>query len=130
MFILWSGIECVDGGGGIPGDGFSGAQTVVKQTFPRHSKLICGCLNAIAILLLWGSSPAVSADQRDIRLDGLFSSLAKAKSRQEAATIEAGIWRIWAQTDKQNIAQLYSQGLRALHAKNLDKAINLFSQVL
>jgi len=90
------------------------------------------CLRAGARVLIMGllvAGPAV-ADQKDSRLDGLFTALAKAADAREAAQLETRIWKIWSETKQQEVNRLFSQGRAAMQSGQLDEAIRLFSAII
>ena len=68
---------------------------------------------AAALLLLvffgFSLSPAL-ADQKDPRLEKLFTQLKAAKSTEDSQPIEAKIWEIWSQSGDQNVDALMAIG--------------------
>ena len=59
---------------------------------------------------------SVLADQTDARLDELFTALASATDAREAAHLEARIWRIWNQAERQEIKVLFARGQAAMES--------------
>ncbi|MDY0884634.1 tetratricopeptide repeat protein [Dongia soli] len=70
------------------------------------------------------------ADQKDSRLMPLFDALQKAASPEEAQTIEAIIWAIWAQTGNRELDMLLVEGSMAMSNDDYDTALRDFSELV
>jgi tetratricopeptide (TPR) repeat protein len=81
------------------------------------SILILGCVLA-------------QADQKDTRLPGLFDSLKKASSTDEADVIEAKIWTIWLQANDPAIDKLMEQGSTAMGNQDYPAAMQSFNEII
>jgi len=86
-------------------------------------------LSCLAILMLIAVG-AARADQRDPRLDDLFSALQSTTDRDAAREIEAEIWQIWLVSGDEAIDQMMMQGGQAMQIGALDVALQRFSQVI
>lgn len=86
---------------------------------------------ALAIFPLSALSVAPAlADQKDSRLTPLFDALQKAGSPEEAQTIEAIIWSIWAQTGDHELDMLLLEGSLAMSNDDYDTAMRDFNEVV
>jgi len=82
-----------------------------------------------ATLLIFGCIPT-QADQKDTRLPGLFDSLKKASSSDEADAIEAKIWTIWLKADDPAIDKLMQQGSDAMSSQDYSSAMQSFNAII
>jgi tetratricopeptide (TPR) repeat protein len=73
---------------------------------------------------------AARADQKDTRLPGLFDSLKKASSGDEAGAIEARIWTIWLQANDPAIDKLMAQGSDAMSNQDYPAAMQSFNAII
>lgn len=80
---------------------------------------------AIAIVLLVCAGFTAHADQRDQRLDALFSALLDA-TPESFAPIEREVWRIWIESDNPATFGVMQTGIFAMQAGELDTALNAF----
>jgi tetratricopeptide (TPR) repeat protein len=83
---------------------------------------------AASILFLGGAM--AQADQKDTRLPGLFDSLKKASSTDQADAIEAKIWAIWLQADDPAIDTLMQQGSDAMGNQDYPAAMQTFNAII
>jgi tetratricopeptide (TPR) repeat protein len=84
-----------------------------------------------AALALWTAGlAAAAADQKDTRLPGLFDSLKKASSGDEAEAIEAKIWTIWLQANDPAIDKLMEQGSNAMGNQDYPAAMQSFNEII
>ena len=83
---------------------------------------------AASILILGGAM--APADQKDTRLPGLFDSLKKASSGDEADAIEAKIWTIWLQANDPSIDKLMQQGSDAMSSQDYPTAMQSFNAII
>ena len=67
---------------------------------------------------------------RAAMLDALFAELAKSKSAEEGKPIEDAIGRVWLQSGSPSIDILMSRGLEAYDAKDYDRAMFYFNEVV
>jgi len=74
-------------------------------------------------------SKAKEPDRAEV-LDRLFEKLAHAKSAAEAQPIEAAIFEVWMQSGSPSVDLLMTRGLDAFSAKDYDKALFLFNEVV
>src|SRR5690606_1329066 len=63
-------------------------------------------------------------------LDALFSDLAKARTAQEGAALQQLIQKVWLQSGSPSIDILMSRGLDAVDAKDYDRAMFYFNEVV
>lgn len=85
---------------------------------------------ALALILIgFALSPAL-ADQKDPRLDKLFTQLKAATSQEDALPIEAKIWEIWGQSGDQNVDALMAIGTSALNDDDYNQAYRAFGRVV
>lgn len=63
-------------------------------------------------------------------LDALFADLAKSRSAEEGKAIEAAIQKVWIQSGSPSIDILMSRGLDAFNAKDYDRALFYFNEVV
>jgi len=82
-----------------------------------------------ALILILGGAMA-PADQKDARLPGLFDSLKKASSSDEAGAIEAKIWMIWLQANDPAIDKLMEQGSDAMSNQDYPAAMQSFNAII
>jgi tetratricopeptide (TPR) repeat protein len=81
------------------------------------------------VLIGFAVSPAM-ADQKDPRLDKLFTQLKAATSLEDAQSIEAKIWEIWMQSGDQNVDALMAIGNSALNDEDYNQAYRAFGRVV
>jgi tetratricopeptide (TPR) repeat protein len=82
----------------------------------------------IALIALAG--PSAFADQKDPRLDKLFTQLKSVTSVEEAQPIEAQIWEIWMQSGDENVDALMAIGVSALNGSDYGQALKAFDRVV
>ena len=82
-----------------------------------------------ASILILGCALA-QADQKDTRLPGLFDSLKKASSTDEADAIEAKIWTIWLQANDPAIDKLMEQGSTQMGNQDYPAAMQSFNEII
>ena len=70
------------------------------------------------------------ADQRDIRLDGLFERLQSTGNLNDAAAIQQQIWQIWIEFEDLSISQLMRRGMTAMAQGNHDAALQAFDKMI
>jgi tetratricopeptide (TPR) repeat protein len=63
-------------------------------------------------------------------LDALFADLAKTRSAEEGKAVEAAIQKVWLQSGSPSIDILMSRGLDAFNAKDYDRALFFFNEVV
>jgi tetratricopeptide (TPR) repeat protein len=83
-----------------------------------------------ALSLLTADLGAARADQKDTRLPGLFDSLKKASSSDEAGAVEAKIWTIWMQANDPAIDKLMAQGADAMSNQDYPAALQSFNTII
>jgi tetratricopeptide (TPR) repeat protein len=83
-----------------------------------------------ALSLLTADLGAARADQKDTRLPGLFDSLKKASSSDEANAVEAKIWTIWMQANDPAIDKLMAQGSDAMSSQDFPAALESFNAII
>ena len=87
----------------------------------------------IALLILGLSlvAPPAAADQKDPRLDALFSRLREAPGPANAAPIERKIWTIWIEHPDEKVAALMREGTREMSLEgNFEAALKVFDKVV
>jgi tetratricopeptide (TPR) repeat protein len=75
------------------------------------------------------TGPAV-ADQRDLRLDGLFVRLQATNSQAEATAVEQQIWQIWIRSDDASANHLMRSGVQAMAARQHAQALDYFDRLV
>lgn len=70
-------------------------------------------LEILAILMMALPAPG-QADQSDARLDELFDRLRTTDNSLEAQLIEVQIWRIWLDSEREDMNALMEEGIRAI----------------
>jgi len=98
------------------------------RTF-QAALLVAGAL----IVLLWSALdmivPAV-ADQRDVRLDGLFERLQTTESETEARAVQQQIWQIWIESDDMLANRLMRNGMQAMATEQFPLALDYFDRLV
>ena len=96
-----------------------------------HRSLISGLRWFFTVVIsgLWCAGSAL-ADQNDTRLDELFTALAGATDVHQAAQLEARIWRIWSESERQEITILFARGRAAMDSGRMAAAVRLFSRII
>jgi tetratricopeptide (TPR) repeat protein len=84
----------------------------------------------LAFILLGGALLPAQADQKDPRLEKLFTQLKGASSLADAQPIEAKIWEIWSQSGDQNVDALMAIGTSALNDEDYNQAYRAFGRVV
>ena len=82
----------------------------------------------IIIFLLFSFS--INADQKDSRLDNLFSILYESDSENEINKIVSNIWDIWLETKDPSIYNDFYHGLESMRNGDLKLSIVLFTKVI
>ena len=90
-------------------------------------------LTILSLSLLFFSN--VNAEERDNKLDKLFTQLKNTKDLSSAQLIEKEIWEIWSihpSDDRRGfrLTELLTQGTRLMNVGELSKAYNLFTKVI
>ncbi len=85
---------------------------------------------ALALILFAFGAPPAAADQKDPRLDKLFTQLKGATTIEVAQPIEAQIWEIWMQSGDQNVDALMAIGTAALNDQDYSQAYRAFGRVV
>ncbi len=75
-------------------------------------------------------APVAVADQRDEKLDELFSRLAVVEDISEARLLENIIWQIWHDSDDTAVQVLMREGVAAMSAEDYPRALRKFDQVV
>ena len=70
------------------------------------------------------------ADQKDKRLDALFSQLKSTSDVNEAAVLTDTIWAIWHESKNPTVNELMQQGLAQMTNREYPAAIATFSQMI
>jgi len=84
---------------------------------------------ALAAALAAAIATPAAADQKDPRLEPLFTQLQATASLPEAQAVEAQIWMIWMDAKDGPTDTLMQLGLAAMQAGNLAGALELFDAV-
>jgi tetratricopeptide (TPR) repeat protein len=90
----------------------------------RRPTLVLFLLSALAVSL-----PAV-ADQKDPRLEPLFTALKTAPTAEDAASIEERIWAIWGKSSDAAVDSLMQEGIGRLNAGEDEAALVVFDRVV
>ncbi len=72
---------------------------------------------------------AAAADQRDPRLEALFTALSEAPDPESALGIEAAIWRVWLDGGDSALNGLMGEGVAAMNANRLRDAVGRFTDL-
>ncbi len=87
----------------------------------------------IVICVVWLAGmiavPA-AADQKDSRLDALFSRLRAAPDAEISHRIEAQVWQIWSESKMIGTRIVMREGLAAMAEQNYQKALDRFDAVV
>jgi len=86
-------------------------------------------LGLVLALFAVATVPA-GADQKDPRLDKLFTQLKAATTPEESQPIEAKIWEIWMESGDQNVDALMAIGNSALNDEDYGQAYRAFGRVV
>lgn len=92
-----------------------------------------GCATALACALAFVGALAggpAAADQRDSRLDELFTGLESAADPGAAQAIELRIWGIWSESDDPAVQILMAQGAAAMARRDRRAALGKFDQIV
>ncbi len=84
---------------------------------------------AILLALSWFAWP-VAADQRDERLDQLFTRLKTTSDPREAKAVEQIIWHLWMDSDDATVRQLMRDGVTAMSRQQYDVALERFNRIV
>jgi len=88
-------------------------------------------LIAIALFALTLMQPGwAAADQRDSRLEILFSRLAETSNPGEAIQLEGEIWQIWTHSDDRAVQLLMQDGVLAMSQRDYNRALSKFDQII
>ncbi len=88
-----------------------------------------GLKTIIVLFSLLSAAPAL-ADQKDARLEDLFSQLLAAPGPAEAQIIEGAIWHIWGQSDDGAVRALMEDGVAAMSRRDYRRALSRFEQMV
>lgn len=80
--------------------------------------------------LLAAMTAGAQADQRDDRLDRLFSRLQGDVSAAEGERLEQRIWEIWLETDDGEANRLMLHGVAAMHSRDYARAKEFFDRLV
>ena len=91
-------------------------------------------LLGIVVLVLLSISN-VNSEERDSKLDKLFTQLKNTKDLSSAQVIEKEIWEIWSihpSADRRGfrLTELLTQGTRLMNMRELGKAYDLFTKII
>ncbi len=75
-------------------------------------------------------STDILASQSDPRLDALFSRLQTTLSVPEARKIESTIWKIWIESEQDEVNRLMQAGTSAIDQLDYGKALEVFNQMV
>ena len=86
--------------------------------------------NILAIILLFFSTSILTANERDVQLDKLFTELKKNISSSSPGIVQQ-IWILWSThpTD-QKLTSLLDEGSRLVQDRQLKRAINVFTEAI
>jgi tetratricopeptide (TPR) repeat protein len=87
-------------------------------------------LLAAAVLLACAFAGAVTADQTDPRLDGLFARLQATQSPREARALESLIWEAWLAHEDDDVRLLIRQGTAHMAQGEFALALAAFTGVV
>ncbi len=91
--------------------------------------LATALVSALALLGALTGAPA-AADQRDSRLDALFSGLKSSADPRAAVAVEAQIWGIWGETGDPAVQGLMALGVAAMARRDHRAALGKFDQIV
>lgn len=84
----------------------------------------------LAGLLALCAATAAWADQKDSRLELLFSKLLEAPGPMQARQFEGQIWSIWLQSDDGAVNALMGSGVEAMSEGDYARALSKFDQMV
>ncbi|MBN4054203.1 hypothetical protein JYT87_00675 [Nitrospira defluvii] len=111
-------------------------KTFFKQSDPIgiskfHSSDDLDLIRFITVVVIWCLLPMdILASQSDQRLDPLFNRLQTTMSRVEAQTIEITIWKIWIESDQDEVNRLMQAGISAMEKLDYGTALKVFDKVI
>ena len=94
---------------------------------PVHTFTKNWILSLIFLLLL---SKSAFADQNDVRLADLFSSLKSTESEIKASVFENKIWHIWMEHYDPEVESAMFQGVEAMKLQQFEQAFGYFSLLI
>lgn len=104
------------------------------RPFAALALVVALCASALPAFAQIAPPPPLTAEQdkppRGAVLDALFSDLAKARTAQEGAALQELIQKVWLQSGSPSIDILMSHGLDAFDAKDYDRAMFYFNEVV
>ena len=107
--------------------GWAGARWTRKVQGMRWMVAVCGFALATGLLL----APAgVRADQRDPRLNTLFTELANAPDARTASELAGEIWSIWHHSGKPEVDRMLEVGVRAMESQEYESAYAMFNTIV
>ena len=84
----------------------------------------------LTIIILFFSTTTLSANERDVELDNLFSELKK-NNPTVSKNIEQKIWTLWStHPSDEKLTSILNEGSRLMHDKNLFMAISVFTELI
>ena len=96
-----------------------------------HSSNYLDLIRFITVVIIWGLlSTDILASQSDQRLDPLFNRLQTTLSEVEAQTIEITIWKIWIESDQDEVNRLMQAGTSAMEKRDYETALKVFDKVV
>ena len=111
-------------------------KTFFKQSDPIgiskfHPSDYLDLIRFITVVILGYFLPTdILASQSDQRLDSLFNRLQTTVSKVEAQTIEITIWKIWIESDQDEVNRLMQAGISAMEKLDYGTALKVFDKVI
>lgn len=113
---------------------YARAMTPRVRPFVVISVFVVLCATSLPAFAQIAPPPPLTAEQdkppRGAVLDALFSQLVKAQTAQEGAALQQAIQKVWLQSGSPSIDLLMSHGLDAFEAKDYDRAMFYFNEVV
>jgi tetratricopeptide (TPR) repeat protein len=85
---------------------------------------------ALVVALVLLPAGGLAQRRRDLSIDQLFEALKLAPTDEAARAVEAQIWQAWLQQGSPAVQLLMRRGMRHLHARSLDDALEDFDAVI
>ena len=92
--------------------------------------LVARVLAAALLAVSLAGPVTAAADQRDPRLEELFTALSEASDAESAFGIEAAIWRIWLDGGDAALNEIMREGVAAMSASRFGDAAGRFTDLI
>ena len=93
-----------------------------------RNRLTAICIALFALCI--ASIPAAAVDDRQARLDGLFTELKAAPDEPSAREVEGRILTLWTRPEDAELAALMQEALQARRWRDTEKALSILDRVV